>query len=82
MHDNIAVIEQEPAGVGTTLAVMRQGTFFFQGFFDFFADGVYLPGAIAGTDNKIVRETTQFTDIQQDDIARLLIAGDFYSFTG
>jgi len=42
---------------------------------------VYLPGAVAGADNKIVREAAYITDIQQDDVACLLIAGDFYRFT-
>jgi hypothetical protein len=81
VHDDIAVIQQQPSGVGAPLAVVRQNALFFQSLLDFFADGIYLPGAFAGADNKIVREATYITDIQQDDVARLLIAGDFYRFT-
>ena len=80
MHDNVAVIEEQPAGVGSPFAMVRQHSLFLQGFIDFLADGVYLPGAIASADNKIVRETAHLTDIQQNYITCLLIAGGFYGF--
>ena len=82
MDDNVAIIQQEPAGIGASLAVMRQDAFFLQSFFYFVADGANLPGAFAGADNKIVRKAAYITDIQQDDIACLLIAGGFYGLTG
>jgi hypothetical protein len=82
MYDNVAVIEENPAGVGASLVVMRQDAPFFKFLFNIVADGAHLPDALGGADNKIVRKTALFTDIKQDDIAGLLIAGDFNGFTG
>jgi len=61
---------------------MRQDAPLLKFLFNFVADSAHLPGAISGADNKIVRKATLLTDIQQDDIAGLLVAGDFNGFTG
>lgn len=57
VHDNVAIVQQHPAGVQRSLAVMGQDALFLQGLLYFIADGTYLPCALAGTNNKIVRET-------------------------
>jgi len=53
-----------------------------QGFFNLVADGPGLPGAFCRADNKKVGKTAYLTDIQQDDIASLLIAGGIYGAAG
>jgi hypothetical protein len=64
MDDNIAVIQQNPAGIGRTFNVMRQGTFFFNGLFYFVADRTGLPGAFSITNNKVIRKTALLAYIQ------------------
>jgi hypothetical protein len=82
MDNNVGIVQQQPAGVYTSLAVMGQDTVFLQRFFDFVANGANLSGAFAGADNKIVRKAAYLTDIQQNYIACLLIAGDIDGAAG
>ena len=82
MYDNVSIIQQEPTRIQASLTVMRQDAVFLKGFFDFVADSANLPGAFSGADNKIVREAAYVTDIQQNDIACLLIAGNLYGPAG
>jgi hypothetical protein len=82
MHNDIAVIEQEPAGVQRALAVMSQDTLLFQNQLDIVDDGANLPLAITGADNKIVRKAAKTANVQQNDIGGLLIVGDFDRTTG
>ncbi len=82
VNDNVAIIEQEPAGIQRPLVVMRQDTLFFQAQPDIFKDSADLPLAVTGADNKIVRKTAPLADVQQNDIARLLIAGYLYGAAG
>jgi hypothetical protein len=57
MHDDITVIEQQPARIGTAFLAKRRGAFAFQGFFDFIEDSAELALAFSRTDNKIIRKT-------------------------
>ena len=82
MHDDITIIKQEPPGVERALMVMRHDAFFLQAVLDFIIDGTNLPLAVTGTDYKIVRKSAHIADIQQHDIACLLITGDFYGPSG
>jgi hypothetical protein len=41
-------------------------------------NGAYLPLAFATADNEITGETANLTNIQQDNIDGLLLAGGFY----
>ncbi len=82
MHDGVAVVEQQPAGVHRALAVMGRDALPFQGQLDVVEDGADLPLAVAGADNKIVREAAQAADVQQYDIRCLLLAGDLYRAAG
>jgi hypothetical protein len=77
VHDDIAVIQQEPAGVQRALAVVGQDTILFQAQFDIIDDSADLSLAITGADNKKVRKATSTANVQQNDIVGLLIAGDF-----
>jgi hypothetical protein len=64
VDDNVAVVQQQPAGVHGALVVMGQYPPLFQAELDFLQDGTDLPGAIAGADNKIVGKTANAADIQ------------------
>ena len=87
VHDNIAVIEQQPPGVEAALAVIRQDAFLFQAFIDFIVDSAELPLAFTGADNEIIGKPAPTLDIQQHNVTGLSIAGRidgpagyFYSF--
>jgi hypothetical protein len=82
VHDNVAVIEQEPARVQRTFLMMGQDAVLFQTQFNVFKDGADLALAVTSTEDEIVRKTTEVADIQQNDIAGLLIAGDFHGAAG
>jgi hypothetical protein len=82
VHDDIPVVEQEPAGVQRTFLVMRQNAFFLQAQLDVLEDGANLPLAVSGTEDKVVRKAAKAADIQQNDITGLFIAGDFHSAAG
>ena len=82
MDDDVSIIQQEPAGVGASLAVMRQDALLLQGFFNLVTDGANLPSAFTRADNKIVRKTAYAMHIQQDDIACLFIAGSVDGLAG
>jgi len=56
--------------------------FLFQCFCNIIANGAYLARVLSGANNKIVRETASFTDIQQYYIRRLLIRSCVNGFTG
>jgi len=58
MHNDIAVIEQEPAGIGAAFLPKRRDSLVFQAFFDFIEDGAELPLAFSGADNEIIRKAT------------------------
>jgi hypothetical protein len=61
---------------------MWQNAILLQTQLDVFKDGTHLPLAVTGTEDEIVRKAAQVADIQQNDIAGLLIAGDFHSTAG
>jgi cobalamin-dependent methionine synthase I len=75
MHDDIAIIEQEPAGVEAAFAVKRQDAFLFQALLDFIVDSAELPLAFAGANNEIVGKPADTMNVQQYDVAGLFIAG-------
>jgi alkaline phosphatase len=75
MHDDVPVVQQEPAGVHRTFVVMGQDTILFQAELDLFQDGAELADAFAGADYKIIGKTANAADIQQDDVAGLFIDG-------
>jgi hypothetical protein len=64
VDDNVAVIQQEPAGIHGTLVVMGKDPLLFQAELDLFEDGADLPGAIGGADNEIVRKAADTPDVQ------------------
>jgi hypothetical protein len=64
VHDDVAVIEQEPAGVRRAFHMMGQDALPFQAFFNIIEDSLYLPLAVTVADNKIVREAANLADIQ------------------
>ena len=82
VNDDIAVVEQQPAGVYGALAVIGRGALSFQAQLDVVEDRADLPLAVPGTDDKVVREAANAADVQQDDISRLLIAGYLYRASG
>ena len=82
MDDNIVVVQQKPPGLQRAFAVVRQDARFFQCRLNIIRDTAYLARALAGTDNKKVRERAYFTDIQQYDVACLLFRGRINCFTG
>jgi hypothetical protein len=77
MDDDIAVIEQQPAGVQRALLVVRLDFLPFEAFTDLVLDGAELSLAFPAADDEVVAKTAQLADIQQDDVAGLLIAGRF-----
>jgi hypothetical protein len=82
VDDYVDIIQQQPAGIGASLAVVRQDALYFKGFFNLVADSVKLPSALTGADNKIIRKAGNFMHIQQDDVAGLLIAGGVDGLAG
>lgn len=82
VDDDIAVIQQKPAGVQRALAVVGQDTFLFQTQLDIIDDAANLPLAITSANNKIVRKAAKTANVQQNDIGSLLIAGDFDRMAG
>ncbi len=72
MHDNVAVVEQDPAGLRRAFAAPRADLLgLAQVFVNRLQDGLDLAvGARAG-DDKIIGERRDLADVQQQDVLRL-----------
>ncbi len=64
VNDDVAVIQQEPAGIQRALAVMGKDILLFQAQIDIIEDGANLALAITGADYKIVCKAAQVANIQ------------------
>jgi hypothetical protein len=62
--------------------MVRPDVFFLQRLLYFIMNGTYLPLALTTTDNEIAGEAANLTDIEQDNIGGLLLAGGGYCFSG
>ena len=82
VHDNIAVIEQEPPRVDRTLMVVRQNPGLLQAVLHLIADGANLPFSVAGADDEVIGEAAYAPSVQQDNVASLFIAGGFDGAAG
>jgi hypothetical protein len=82
VNDNAAVVQQQPAGIGTAFLAVRLDAFIFQTFFDFVINCAELPLAFAGADYKVIRKAAQAANIQQYDIYGLSVTGCIYSPPG
>ena len=58
MDDDGAVIQKDPAAVGSALLMQRQDVFFFQSFRDGINNRFDLGSALSGTNDEIVCEAT------------------------
>jgi hypothetical protein len=81
VDDDVAKIEQHPARVQCAFLVVRQDTFLFQRLLYFIVDSTYLPFALTTADNEVTGKTANLTDIEQDDIGSLFLAGSSNCFS-
>lgn len=77
MNDYRAEVGKYPAGIGSAFAVVRDDAVVFHCFIDTLPDGFDMALGISIADNKIVREGTDFSYIQRNDICCLLLRGSF-----
>jgi hypothetical protein len=82
VHNDIAVIQQQPAGIDSPFMVVRNDALLLQTQLDFIIDSAQLPFIIAGTDYKVVGEAAHFTGIQKDDIGCLFFTRDVNGSAG
>jgi hypothetical protein len=75
VHDEIAVVEEDPLELGLTLAADRLRTGLAEFAFDLIGDGMHLPVGGAGGDQEVVGDDEQFPDAQGHDVRRLLLGG-------
>jgi hypothetical protein len=75
VHDDIAVVDEQPAGVQRALLVMRRYLLSLEAPADLILNSADLPLAFPATDYEVVGKAAQVADIQQDDVAGLFIAG-------
>lgn len=75
MDDDVVEVEQQPAGVDITFAVVGQHALFLQSVPDLVIDGGKLPLGLAAAQYEIVGKAADLADVQQNNIARLLVGG-------
>lgn len=82
VEDDVAVVQEHPAGVRVALAAHGLHLFGGQGFFDGVDDGVHLAGGAGGGEDKIIGEGRDAADVQQQDVLRLLFGEGVYDLVG
>ena len=82
MYNDVAVVQQQPAGVYCAFMVVWGDALFLQVQFYFVIYRTELPLVVAGADNEIVGKTAYFTGIQQHDIGCLFFTGDVHGGMG
>jgi hypothetical protein len=84
VDEKIPEIEQHPFGVALAFAMLQPDADLRQLLFDLFADGVHLPRAEAGAEQKSIGKCAESMKIEQRDFRRLLFlrGGDSYAKPG
>lgn len=73
MYNHIAAIEQHPSTGGAAFISAAWSVQGVQLLFDRIGDRLYLAGIPTGADDKVIRNHREFTNVERDDIGRLLI---------
>ena len=77
MHDHVAVIEQDPARIRGSFAVSRLATEFLQDLVpEVLQDSGGLSLTSGGADHKVVSDQRDAADVEEEDVAGLLIGGE------
>jgi hypothetical protein len=78
VDDDVAVVHEDPAGVGLTLAAEGLCAVGFGRLFHRLDDGLDLAVGGAVGDDEVVGEGSDVADVQQEDILRLLVGDGVY----
>ena len=78
VDNDVEKIEHDPRGLQRAVHGARtNGVLFAQLVGDFIHDGAQVRLAVAGADDKIVRNRRQFAQVENDDVLRLPVVGQF-----
>ena len=82
MDDDIAEVEQQPAGIGRPLDMPGQDALLLQRVQHLIVDGLELPLAVAAAYHEVISKAANLAGIEQRDVRRLLAARRLYRLAG